>query len=92
MGQLSVAERARKIKEEASLDMKIEIAKDLLINTNLVKSETALCQFEDNIWHNEENYFKLSIVFFRSGVFGAVPARTVARKHSKYKAFLYIGL
>lgn len=58
MGQLSVAERARKIKEEASLDMKIEIAKDLLINTNLVKSETALCQFEDNIWHNEENYFK----------------------------------
>ena len=38
------------------------------------------------------DYFKLSIVFFRSGVFGAVPARTVARKHSKYKAFLYIGL
>ena len=38
-------------------------------------------------------YFcKLSIVFFRSGVFGAVPAHTVARKHSKYKAFLYVGL
>ena len=58
MRQLSVAERARKMKEEASLDKKIEIAKDLLINTNLVKSETALCQFEDNIWHNEENYLK----------------------------------
>lgn len=39
-----------------------------------------------------DDFFKLSIVFFRSGVFGAVPARTVARKHSKYKAFLYIGL
>lgn len=35
---------------------------------------------------------KLSIVFFRFGVFGAVPARTVARKYSKYKAFLYVGL
>ena len=39
-----------------------------------------------------ENFFKLSIVFFRFGVFGAVPARTVARKYSKYKAFLYVGL
>ena len=37
-------------------------------------------------------FFKLSIVFFRFGVFGAVPARTVARKYSKYKAFLYVGL
>lgn len=42
--------------------------------------------------HMAVTYYKLSIVFFRSGVFGAVPARTVARKHSKYKAFLYIGL
>lgn len=39
-----------------------------------------------------ESFFKLSIVFFRSGVFGAVPARTIARKYSKYKAFLYVGL
>lgn len=39
-----------------------------------------------------QNFFKLSIVFFRFGVFGAVPARTVARKYSKYKAFLYVGL
>lgn len=37
-------------------------------------------------------FFKLSIVFFRFGLFGAVPARTVARKYSKYKAFLYVGL
>ena len=58
MRQLSVAERARKMKEEASLDKKIEIAKDLLINTNLVKSETALCQFENDKWHEEKNYFK----------------------------------
>ena len=42
MRQLSVAERARKMKEEASLDKKIEIAKDLLIHTDIVKSETAL--------------------------------------------------
>lgn len=38
------------------------------------------------------DFYKLSIVFFRFGVFGAVPARTVARKYSKYKAFLYVGL
>ena len=38
------------------------------------------------------HFCKLSIVFFRFRVFGAVPARTVARKYSKYKAFLYVGL
>ena len=58
MRQLSVAERARKMKEEASLDKKIEIAKDLLIHTDIVKSETALCQFENDKWHEEKNYFK----------------------------------
>ena len=58
MRQLSVAERARKMKEEASLDKKIEIAKDLLIHTDIVKSETALCQFENDKWHEENNYFK----------------------------------
>lgn len=58
MRQLSVAERARKMKEEASLDKKIEIAKDLLIHTDIVKSGTALCQFENDKWHEENNYFK----------------------------------
>ena len=58
MDQFSVAERARKMKEEASLDKKIEIAKDLLIHTDIVKSETALCQFENDKWHEEKNYFK----------------------------------
>lgn len=58
MRQLSVAERARKMKEEASLDKKIKIAKDLLMHTDIVKSETVLCQFENDKWHEEKNYLK----------------------------------
>ena len=36
------------------------------------------------------HFFKLSIVFFNMVVFWCVPARTIAKKYGKYKAFLYI--
>ena len=35
-------------------------------------------------------FYKLSIVFFNMVVFWRVPARSIAKKYSKYKAFLYI--
>lgn len=35
-------------------------------------------------------FFKLSIVFFNMVVFWRVPTRTIAKKYSKCKAFLYI--
>lgn len=55
-------------------------------------TERGFCNFKTTFSKFFLDFFKLSIVFFRFGVFGAVPARTVARKYSKYKAFLYVGL
>ncbi|MBE6777632.1 MAG: hypothetical protein E7542_05935 [Ruminococcaceae bacterium] len=62
----------QKIKFEDSIENKILMAKTLLTNTDIIKSENALCQFENETWYHEENslnkfleYKKKSSSFYR---------------------------
>lgn len=52
----NIMERVRKIKDEQSLEKKILMSKDLLVNTDIVRTNNVLCQFDDDKWYSEQNY------------------------------------
>lgn len=47
-----------RINAATSIDDKIKIAKELLLNTRVVIDEDTLCQFDDTNWYTEDNFLK----------------------------------
>ena len=41
-----------------SIEGKLAAVKDILVNTDIVKSQNAFCQFDDEQWYREENHLK----------------------------------
>jgi hypothetical protein len=55
---LKIKEYVDKLNTAATTEEKVLIAKFLLENTDIVKSENVLCQFDDEKWYSEKNYLK----------------------------------
>lgn len=54
----SIKTGIERINASTSIDEKIKIAKDILLNTRVVVDEDTLCQFEDTNWYTEDNLLK----------------------------------
>ena len=55
---VTIKQRIDNMNNATSIAEKVAIAKDLLIKTNIVKTESVLCQFDDDKWYSEKNYLK----------------------------------
>lgn len=54
----SIKKGIERINVATSIDEKIKIAKELLLNTRIVIDEDTLCQFDDTNWYTEDNFLK----------------------------------
>lgn len=66
--------RLESIKLSSSIEEKLLLAMDLLVNTDVVKSENALCQFDNEEWYQEQNYLKkyLAYKFDKEAIYNGV--------------------
>lgn len=55
---LKIKKCVDKMNTTITIDEKVLIANELLLNTDIVKSENVLCQFDDEKWYSENNYLK----------------------------------
>ena len=51
---VTIKQRIDNMNNATSIAEKVAIAKDLLIKTNIVKTESVLCQFDDDKWYSEK--------------------------------------
>jgi len=55
---MTIKQSVDNLKKAVTIAEKVSIAKDLLITTDIIKTESVLCQFDDDKWYSEKNYLK----------------------------------
>ena len=55
---MTIKQSIDNLKKAVTIAEKVSIAKDLLITTDIIKTESVLCQFDDDKWYSEKNYLK----------------------------------